>query len=188
MSDHNCVSIMAATSAMVTSIALSTQSDAFKCKSASGNSLIIGASVIAFVGFNAVHNPKLAPYASKINQALICMPPILHTLTDMHNCPARSAADYSQALNWVSIFTTFAVPLVVYHITATDSFRTMVCNFYEKKNFGVYHLGKKPAPVPAKDLLGDVNAKPVSMTSIDEARERAMNVLKRAMDSIKDKQ
>jgi len=184
---------MAATSGMLTSITLSSQSSAFKCKSGVGNALIIMSSVVSFIGFNMIHNPKLAKYADGINQALICLPPTLHTLTDMYSCPARSASDYSQAFNWISIFLAFAVPLVVYRITATDKFRTMICNFYAKKSFGVYNKPVQGPMMPADLMSGVDNAAPTDLRTggnvdLEAARKRAMDVLHRAMQSIKDKQ
>ena len=182
MSAHNCTSIIGASAAMLTSLVVTNQSDAFHCKSRTSDGVIITFSLAAFIGFNMIHRPALAKHADTINQFIVLLPPILNGLNEFHGCDASRQKNFSEIFDLTNIFFCFITPLAVYHVVANDKLRDRICTFYEGKGFGKYHLNS------GMDA-GAGHAMRTSMQmgnkqDITEAKRKAMQALQRAMDTI----
>lgn len=183
MSTHNCTSIIGASAAMLTSLVLTNQSDAFHCKTRFSDGMIISFSLFAFIGFNSIHKPELAKHADAINQFIILLPPILNGLVEFHGCDASRKKNFNEIFDLTNILTCFLTPLVVYQVVANDKLRDKICSFYEGKGFGKYHLnsGMDAGAGHARRSNMQMGGK----KDIDQAKREAMAALNRAMATIR---
>lgn len=188
--DSRGASALGAVAGLMTSLTITLESDAWSCKSTWSNVQVAALSLLAFAGVNAMEDRLTESQLALAHQGIVILPPLLHSLNEYLVCSKRAGRQMSLALNSSSVLCAFAVPLVVYRLSASTQLHARIQNFLQKGRLppgGGSGRGRTNAyytNLLQNELKGLPEVQQMKSASLQQARDLAAQRLQRVKQAM----